>query len=458
MPTLSTPTRPSSRRGNDEERVRLHHRTLGEAASDVGEHVPPPVLNWLVGAVGGGFAAALAGWVVVVGIVVLGWLSGSVGPLTAAVRLGTQLWLLAHGAGAQIGGTRWTLIPLGVTVVFAVCISQIAGFTARQARAGRLLRADADQLDRAAQAQIVRRVVWMVSVVYVGTVTVVALAVGEPGQAVRGFVVSAAIAVVSTTWGACRGLSFRPTESWPVWLQAVPRAVAGSLSVVLVGACVAVIITLGQHTDQVTTIGASVGAVGLAGVVLVLLQLAYWPNLLVWAASWILGAGFGLGAGSLVSPRDSHLGLLPAIPVFGALPAEGPGSRALLAWLAVGVVAGVVGASIVVRHRRGRFDETCLVGGLSGALSGLVLVGVAAISRGDLGTGRLVGLGPRLVELAVMGVTLMGLAGMATGLVWGLVTVRSVKVPRQPPETGSEHTIVLEPDFEVTRILSRDDS
>jgi len=57
------------------------------------------------------------------------------------------------------------------------------------------------------------------------------------------------------------------------------------------------------------------------------------------------------------------------------------------------VVAGVVGASIVVRSRpAGRFDETCLVGGLAGVVSGLVLVGAGSV---------LAYLGSEAVKLAV---------------------------------------------------------
>lgn len=432
MPTLSTPARPASRRDPDSvgSRVLLRRSSPGDRS----DHEPegaPPVMPWLAAALGGSVFAAAIGWVVVVGITVLGWLSGGIGALSDAIGLGTELWLLANGAGAQIGGARWTLIPLGVTAVFAVVVAQVAGFAARQARTGRLAGGDsgADTADRA----VVRSVVAIVTPTYVAAVVVVALALGTPGQAVRGFAVSTVLALVASTYGAARALQVDLTETWPVWLRAVPRAVAASVCVVALGGCAALVVALVQHADRVSAMTTQLGVTVAGGVVLALLQLSFWPNLVTWAASWTLGAGFTLGDGSIVSPTETDLGLLPSIPVLAALPSEGVGGWPVLGWLGVGVLAGIVGASIVVRNRpAGRFDETTLVGGLAGVVSGLVVVGLAVLSRGDLGDGRLVGLGPRLLELGVMAVTLMGLSGMVAGLVWGLV-----RRPGRTPDAGA---------------------
>ena len=433
MPTLSSPVRPPTRRdlGTAEPRISLR-RTSAPDRGDTAPDPAPPVLPWLLAALGGSFGAAVVGWVVVVGITVLGWLTGGIGALSSAIRLGTQLWLLANGAGAQIGGARWTLIPLGVTAVFAVVIAQVAGFAARQARAARLTGGDPGAFDAGAGRQVVRWVALLVTLVYVAVVSAVALAVGAPGQALRGFVVSAVLAAAAGTFGAARALDVDLTAGWPGWLRPVPRAVAASVCVVALGGCAAVVVALVQHGDGVASITTQLDVTAAGGVVLALIQLSFWPNVITWAASWTLGAGFTLGDGSLVSPTETDLGLLPAVPILGALPPEGVGGWPVLSWLAVAVLAGVVGASIVVRSRpAGRFDETSLVGGLAGVVSGVVVVLLAALSRGDLGSGRLVGLGPRLLELGVMAVTLMGLSGMLAGLVWGLV-----RRPRRPAAGG----------------------
>ena len=162
---------------------------------------------------------------------------------------------------------------------------------------------------------------------------------------------------------------------------------------------------------------------GIAGsIALLLAQLALVPNAVAWAASYALGSGFVVGAGSVVAPAGTELGMLPGLPLLGALPAAGPGDPAVLWWLASGVLAGAVAAVIVVRARpAGRFDSSSLVGGLAGVLAAVVFVGLGWAAGGDLGALRLTGLGPRLGPLLVMAPTTMGLAGLLTGLVLSLV-------------------------------------
>jgi hypothetical protein len=119
----------------------------------------------------------------------------------------------------------------------------------------------------------------------------------------------------------------------------------------------------------------------------------------------------------------TQLGLLPAVPVFGAVPTQPSGRWTLAAWLLVGVAAGVMAAwTSVAPRRRARFDETSLIGGLSGVVAGFAVTVVAVVSRGNLGMSRLVGLGPRPFELFVMSCSLLGISGMAAGLVIGLLS------------------------------------
>ena len=150
-------------------------------------------------------------------------------------------------------------------------------------------------------------------------------------------------------------------------------------------------------------------------------QLAYAPNAIVWAASYAIGPGFTLGNGSIVSPAATELGALPAIPLLTAVPDVGPGGVSHLWWLALGVAAGAVAATLVVLARpTARFDETTLVGGLSGVLAGVAFTGVAWLTSGDLGSDLLSGLGPQLVPVLVMATSTMGLSGAICGLVLGL--------------------------------------
>ena len=58
----------------------------------------------------------------------------------------------------------------------------------------------------------------------------------------------------------------------------------------------------------------------IGGMVLVLLQFLYLPNLIAALIAYISGFGFSIGAGTLVSPLTFHLNGLPALPILAALP------------------------------------------------------------------------------------------------------------------------------------------
>ena len=53
---------------------------------------------------------------------------------------------------------------------------------------------------------------------------------------------------------------------------------------------------------------------------LLLVQLAYVPNAIVWSICYTLGPGFAFGAGTVVAPTGSALGPLPLLPMLAALP------------------------------------------------------------------------------------------------------------------------------------------
>jgi hypothetical protein len=49
------------------------------------------------------------------------------------------------------------------------------------------------------------------------------------------------------------------------------------------------------------------------------------PNLAVWALAWLAGPGFQIADGSTITLAGAHPGLMPMIPVLGALPSDGHG-------------------------------------------------------------------------------------------------------------------------------------
>lgn len=400
----------------------VHLRTTAPLEHPAGPEGPPePVLGWIPSAVGGALVAAMASWVIVAGLAVVGWLPGEAGELGGALGLGTLVWLLGHGDVVTVSGSPWTLVPLGVTALAWVVVRAVAAFAGRQALLAALTPEDAAVGPTwGERARTAARVGGVLAASYLLVVLVVAGAVGTVDLRLVGG--TALLAATATAVGVCQGVHLDVIGLLPPWARPVPRAVLAALFVVGVGASAALAVSMLQNLDRTTALSASLGG-GLTGTIaLTALQLVFLPTVLVWSAAWVLGPGFSVGVGTVVSPADTQLGLLPAVPMSGALPPEGPGLTAYFAWLAVGVLAGAVAAAMVMRARpRARFDETALVGGLAGVVAGLVVPVLAVLATGDLGRNRLTGLGPNVLELLVVAPALFGLSGMAVGLVWGLV-------------------------------------
>ncbi len=417
MASLLSPRRPRSPRPDPDGRsragVRLRATRLvpQQPPGDLPDASGPPI-GWPVIAVLAGLTTVAAGWVAWVGIAMLGWLSATPGTFGGAVSVGTHLWLLSNGVSAQIGTIPVTLVPWGATALTAFVMCRSARLAARAVRPGQT----------AGPGTITAALLTG----YLVPVLVVAVLAGEPWRAPGLWVAVIVVLAASAVWASSRELDQSPLAGWPGWARALPKAVLGSQLVLLAAGAAVVVAAIWRQLDRVESLHQALQPGVAGGLALLLGQLAFAPNLVVWAASYALGAGFSLGPDSVLAPAGSEIGVLPGIPVLGALPASGPGSALLLWWLAAGAVAGVVAAWLVVRARpAARFDETSLVGGLSGLLGGVVFVGLAWAASGDLGTLRLADLGPRLQPLLVMAATTMSLAGMITGLLLGLVRRRS---------------------------------
>lgn len=409
-------------------------------------------VSWRLAATLAALAAALVGIVLTAGLVTLAWVEVPDVGFLSTLSLGVRLWLLAHGAALDASSAHISIIPLGLTALQVLALvggARLAGMTVR----GELV----DNPGR--EGALALRVGAFFGAIYLVCVMVPAFLVGNQAQSGRAFVGALLLGVGSGVLGAGRALGWHPLERLPVWARSLPRAVAAGLGVMFVVGLAVGVAAIVMHGDRVTGLHRSLHPTGLGSVVLVLLQLLWLPNFVLWCSSWALGAGISLGAGTVVSPAQNLTGLLPALPVFGAVPANGPGPKVALLWLVSGAVAGAASAWVVVRARRAaRFDETALVGGLSGVLTGAVLWLLARLSNGDLGRVRLVGIGARLTELGVMAPTIMGTAGLVTGLVLGLVRGRGQKAePADPAGPGPEDEATMALD-DLDQVVHREDS
>ena len=120
----------------------------------------------------------------------------------------------------------------------------------------------------------------------------------------------------------------------------------------------------------------------IGGILFLLVQILYLPNLAISAISYLFGLGFSLGQGTSISPFHFSLHQIPAIPVLGALPT---GTQSSLGYFAIlGIFIGLA----IVLHIN--FRTRSFAHGLLELLKvcGLVLAVLAAV--GYLSSGSLI--------------------------------------------------------------------
>lgn len=146
----------------------------------------------------------------------------------------------------------------------------------------------------------------------------------------------------------------------------------------------------------------------LGGLVLTLGQLALLPNLIVYGAAWISGAGFAIGAGSYVSPLASQLGPLPALPLFAALPTGGFDRGIIFALIPIiSSLVVTLAARKSLDRMRWEFATAFSAASVLSALSALVAAAIAfvlaSLASGSLGPGRFVevGVNPWMFSLVI---------------------------------------------------------
>jgi hypothetical protein len=174
-----------------------------------------------------------------------------------------------------------------------------------------------------------------------------------------------------------------------------------------------VVVAVVVEHQRVLSVQTALDPGGLGTVVLSLAQLAILPNLALWGVAWFAGPGFAVGAGTAVTPAASTLGLLPLVPVLGALPSPGPlpalAQAAVLLPVLVGAVVGwrCVRSSGDPDVEPGRSPVLRAVGdaALAAALVAVVLTLLVLLSAGSAGPGHLADVGPSAWRV---GLTLLG--------------------------------------------------
>jgi hypothetical protein len=221
---------------------------------------------------------------------------------------------------------------------------------------------------------------------------------------------------------------------WRVMLRLLPERVraltvgtAMATALLLVAGLALVLVAVVLNFDQVRELSSvlSPGLVG--GLLLVLLQLLYLLNVVIWASSYIAGPGFAIGADT----TGVQLGTVPSLPLLGALPESGPVPAWMMAVIALPFAAGAVAGVMVARISPSpSYEAAPLWGFLTGVSTGVVAGALAALSGGPIGGGRLAAIGPSPWEVALSVALEVGVAaGISAGVTNLLLINKRARAP-----------------------------
>ena len=326
-----------------------------------------------------GIEAALLGWALVVVPTLIAyaavasnqWLVSTT--WEDAFHFASDLWGAALGAQVVSGEVSYRAVPL-------LFVLLLIGLT-------KLLLLQGRRFPAAAQ--------WMAVPGFAVTALLLAGGIGTHVRVLGAFPLAIAIPLIAAAWEvALAPHSLELRLEMPQWLSSGVRigwhaswvlAAYGGLFL-LISVIVSWSRIRGIHELLLPTSTVD-------SIMIVLAQLLFIPNAIVWALSWLSGPGFYLGSDALHSPTSAPVGPIPAIPLFGATPASAPGNWVILALILFGVALGVY-----LRLRKG--SESLLDDLYQGGVAAVVVAAVYLVtSLGSavvLGNGRLAFLGPRM--------------------------------------------------------------
>lgn len=252
------------------------------------------------------------------------------------------------------------------------------------------------------------------------------------------------IALLAGGLGARRssGLELHVRTHIPSWVMTVLSAAVVAVASLLGAGALLLIGWLIARFSDVLQIQSAIGTGFVGAMSLLLITLAFLPTLLLWAVSYILGAGFSLGSESLVSPflAVTSPADVPLIPIIAAFPE----TAVPLAWLypCITVACGLLAGYFIARRASGEQTLMRLVIALLAATGAALIVATLAwLASGSLGELRLAFLGP-LPEFAAS----LAWIGLVVGM---LPTALLLRRPRRPALSVAEPDILESVDGEL---------
>ena len=275
-------------------------------------------------------AAAASGLAVLTTLTAIGWITAphvGIGTgLGGVLRTAALLWLVAHHVGFTVHGAgRIGLLPLGLVLLPGALLAMAGRWVVRAGAVTRLRHVGYAAVALALPYALLA-----------GALAVASRTRRRRPRCWQAVVASFLLALVAGGLGAARGLAPVVAAGQP---DAAPAAIdrpghaRGSAAMLTAAGAALAGVSLAVHLPEVkaATDALAPGAAGAA--LLLLAQLAYAPNAVIWAVAYMLGPGFAFGAGTVVAPTGSALGAVPAFPMLAALPS---GARSAGAGLGAG--------------------------------------------------------------------------------------------------------------------------
>lgn len=377
-----------------------------------------------------------AAWCVGIGLAVLttvtlvGWTAApraALGPgLPGVFRTAVNFWLVAHHAGFSLQDGRVGLLPLGLTVLPGALLYRSGGWIIRVTEVRGRQRIGVMQVALAlagpyailagllaltARSSVVRPSAWQALLAGF----LLAAFAGGLGAA-RALVAAGGKRVRSGLWALLRLLPERP--------RSLVVGVVGATAVLLASGALLAGTSLAMDLPEAKASYDALAPGFVGGFLLLLVELAFLPNAVIWAMAYAIGPGFSVGAGTSVSPTGVFLNVVPLFPPLAALPEPGPAPLPSLLALAAPFVAGAVGGVLTIRAMPSPVYEAApLWGFVSGALTACVAAVLAALSGGPLGGGRLALMGPSAWQVGLLAALEVGVSAAIAAWVtnWALL-------------------------------------
>lgn len=374
-------------------------------------------------AVYGGAAAALVPLLAMMLFGVIGWFltdGGVHGSPRDGLRTGALVWLIGHGSGVNVSGSAITAIPLGVTLICAALIARIG------LRTGVHLSdhgPDAHALTDGERDWTVPAGATMFAATYAVLATLVGVLAGTSStQPSLGGVLAWSLFLAGAVGGVAIAIG---SGRAAVWLALLPLAVRetwqGALRILrtfLVVSGVAFLVALMLDGGTALTVLSELKTDLAGGVLFVLLSLLVIPNAVLFAGSYLLGPGFQVGTGTLVSPTVVALGPVPMFPLLAALPDNGPTPFWTPFLMALPTLAAAYAMARHLRHRPLLGWDIGASRGLAAGVLAAVMFGLlAGVAGGAVGPGRMTHVAPLVGSVFFHGIVSLGIGGLLGGLI-----------------------------------------